>query len=505
MTPQQKKNTSAVLTLAMLVVVLACLWSCESQEPVTPDKNDLQQTDRLTEILNMGFVKDDIQDMGDYYLVEGDIYFSKQDVKRDKGQGSREQQASTNNLVSYHEQPNITVAVDASIPSSGVDNWRSEIIQALDNWNGISDFAINFTYITAGTADITIISDNGVLANNVIAAAEFPSGGLAGYRIRINLDFNSNMTVSSGTKVYNMVHELGHCIGFRHTNWASRGESASPEGANLIPGTPTADNNSVMNGGTALFSWAGFSTYDVVGAQTLYPRPRLFIVQGATLYGVNGSDGQWAPIGTSTWANSRVMTNVNGSLYIVQDPGLYKTSAKNAVWSQVGTGDWSGTNIMTKLDGYLYMVQTFGLYRTDPGTGAYARVGTGDWTGSSAMTADSQSLYIIQSYGLYKVDPSNGTWVRLGTGDWTGTSLLTSSGGYLYAIQGAGLYRIDPNTGSYVSVGTATWAGSNLMSAYDGYLYIVQSPGLYRLNTATGTYVTLSPNSWAGSTAMTTF
>lgn len=498
-----KPSTFPVRCLA-LSLMLVSLFSCDTQEPVVPDGDGLKQTERLQEILDIGFERSDIEDLGDYYLVEGDIYFSK-DGSTPTSVDGRKGQASTNNLISYAERPNITVRIDGSIPSSGVDDWRNEIQLAIDHWNSIADFGINLVYVSSGTADITVQSDGGLLPNGAIASGEFPAGGLAGYRILINLDFNSNSTVSSSSKEYNMVHEFGHCLGFRHTNWVSRGESSSPDGANQIPGTPATDGNSVMNGGTALNSWAGFSTYDVIGAQNLYPRARLYIVQGASLYGVNVSNGEWAPIGTSTWINSRVMTNVNGLLYIVQDPGLYQASAKSASWSQVGTGDWSGTNIMTNQDGYLYMVQTFGLYRTIPGTGAYARVGTGDWTGSSAMTADSQSLYIVQSYGLYKVNPTTGTWVRLGTGDWTGTNLLTSMGGYLYAVQGAGLYRIDPNTGSYVSVNADDWTGSNLISAYDGYLYIVQSPGLYRVNVSDGSYVTLSASSWAASTAMTAF
>jgi hypothetical protein len=496
-----KARTLTVSSFALLLTLVS-LISCETQEPVVTSSTELEQTDKLQEILDIGFDRRDIQDKGDYYLVEGDIYFSKNDSEKPRADG-RKDQASTNNLVSYAERPNITVRIDGSIPSSGVDDWRNEIQQSIDHWNGIADFGINLIYSTSGTADITVLSDNGVLEDPVLAAAEFPSGGLAGYRIRINLDFNGNTTMSSSQKVHTIVHEFGHCIGFRHTNWASEGTGSV--GANPIPGTPSSDGASVMNGGTPFNSWAGFSTFDVIGAQNLYPRPRLYIVQGASLYGVNVSNGEWASIGTSTWINSRVMTNANGLLYIVQDPGLYQASTKSASWSQVGTGNWTGTNLMTNQDGYLYMVQTFGLYRMTPGTASYTRVGTGDWTGSTAMTADSQSLYIVQSYGLYKVNSTTGTWVRLGTGDWTGTNILTSHNGYLYAVQGAGLYRIDPNTGSYASVNVDDWTGSNLISAYDGYLYIVQPPALYRVNASNGTYVTLSANSWGGSTAMTAF
>jgi hypothetical protein len=67
------------------------------------------------------------------------------------------------------------------------------------------------------------------------------------------------------------VHEIGHTLGFRHTNWQARGEPESPYGANQIPGTPPSDFYSVMNGGTANNDWAGFSYYDRTAIRTLFP------------------------------------------------------------------------------------------------------------------------------------------------------------------------------------------------------------------------------------------
>src|SRR5207248_9168131 len=64
----------------------------------------------------------------------------------------------------------------------------------------------------------------------------------------------------------------GHAIGLRHTNWQGL-ETAAPFGANQIPGTPQTDANSVMNSGTGLREWAGFSTYDKLAGFWLYPRP----------------------------------------------------------------------------------------------------------------------------------------------------------------------------------------------------------------------------------------
>ena len=66
-----------------------------------------------------------------------------------------------------------------------------------------------------------------------------------------------------------MTHELGHTLGFRHTNWSALGESVSPWGAGQIPNTPTSDAASVMNGQT-IPAWNGFSAYDEKAAIWMY-------------------------------------------------------------------------------------------------------------------------------------------------------------------------------------------------------------------------------------------
>src|SRR5687768_10706659 len=100
-----KPKNLSVFSFALLLTSVSLL-SCDSQEPIVPDKDALKQTDKLQEILDIGFQQSDIQDMGDYYLVEGDIYFSKDDSGESKDVNGRKDQASTNNLVSYHERTN---------------------------------------------------------------------------------------------------------------------------------------------------------------------------------------------------------------------------------------------------------------------------------------------------------------------------------------------------------------------------------------------------------------
>jgi len=224
-------------------------------------------------LIDLGFRADMIEDKGNYFLVEGDIVFQKDALEKAINRLSKTTQAATDYGVDYSKVQYMIVKIDGGMPSSGSDNWRPEIEQAITEWNNVTNCAAQFQLDnSASSPDITILSDGNALADNVIASAEAPSiDGNPGFRIQVNLDFLSDMTVSSGTKKYNMVHEMGHCIGFRHTNWSGRNET-TPLG---IPHTPNTgsnpDPNSVMNGGTALNTWAGFSSWDVTAAQVLYP------------------------------------------------------------------------------------------------------------------------------------------------------------------------------------------------------------------------------------------
>jgi len=267
--------------IIIFCVVLIQLWSCKREEVgETIDKQDDALYRALT---SAGIPPKSIQDLGAYYLVEDDLLFKKGDTDIEKVKSFFRNGEDATNIIQKKgsskgqtRTPSIINSLNVDLISYTYDfndfGWARAVEKALGHWSNIASTKVNFYPTKIGNTtgnQILFTFDQGVLPDNVIAAAEFPSNGGVGFRVRINPDFNSGMTVSDAGKVYNMVHEIGHCLGLRHTNWQANGEAQS--GAIQIPGTPTSDQNSVMNGGTALNLWNGFSTYDIIAAQTLYP------------------------------------------------------------------------------------------------------------------------------------------------------------------------------------------------------------------------------------------
>ncbi|WP_337964764.1 M57 family metalloprotease [uncultured Flavobacterium sp.] len=268
------------LFFAFAISILFLFQNCSDENSNENNtESALTETPVVKKLIEMGYQKEMIKEYDKFYLVQGDLMFSK-NINDYSKKGTLNRHASTNNLVSSTNVTSMTVYVDPSIPTGGVDDWRSAITNAISDLNNITGSTVHFELSTSAASDIIIKSDPSAFVglNNVIAAAGFPVNNQPYNQVLINLDFNGNVTVLEASKRYNMVHELGHCIGLRHTNWDIRGEGVGP-GANLIPNTPSQDPNSVMNGGTANSSWNGFSVYDLVAIRYLYPTPPVILPQ----------------------------------------------------------------------------------------------------------------------------------------------------------------------------------------------------------------------------------
>ena len=261
------KTIRTLATFAAAALVAAC---SDAPTSTAPTEESVDQTLRR-QVEALGFRGDMIEDFGDYVLVEGDIYLTKEHLRsvpvRDGTDPlSPRFQYRTTALVGSTKVNNITVDVSGLASQPG---WQAAAREALTHWSGITDSHVRM--VEGGPADITVATT--CTSYNVAAYASWPSGGNPGSTIYVNNCFG--YATSHAQKVHNMVHEFGHTIGFRHSNYTKLGESAGAEGAVHIWGTPTSGNatGSVMNGGTALNSWAGFAASDLTATRTIYPLP----------------------------------------------------------------------------------------------------------------------------------------------------------------------------------------------------------------------------------------
>jgi hypothetical protein len=240
------------LTLASLALFFAGLNSCAKTADETTSQ-ELSQ-DIQDKILALGFSPQNARAADDGYVVEGDIYLTREDLDRQLEyqllRVGDEEQYRTTNLVTGLPR-NITVWINSG---NGGNKLPTSYIAALDEaiarFNA-ENLQITFSRINSNSAQIDVTKGTG----NYLASAGFPTSGGAPYgSIKVNPNAIGNQPQSTVASI--LAHEMGHCIGFRHTDYMNRSyscggqavnEGAANVGAILIPGTPSGpDPNSWM-------------------------------------------------------------------------------------------------------------------------------------------------------------------------------------------------------------------------------------------------------------------
>lgn len=247
------------------VLVAACLTEvgdetdvsslvCAPIPKASPDREEREAIEA------MGFCGSSAVDAGDGYVVEDDIFIAKS--------GLHDKQIVHD--VRIDRFP-LTVLVHPSLATGDAHDFTSAVQAAINAWNAIPDTGVRLVFTTASTADIRVMDDEAEggpdIGGEILARGDFP-GSDPGGRIRINLSA-PEMPLTESQKIRLVAHELGHTIGFRHTNARHLGDLEGTP----INGTPADDPTSVMNGGEEykLATWSGFSTGDRDAARIIYP------------------------------------------------------------------------------------------------------------------------------------------------------------------------------------------------------------------------------------------
>ena len=271
-------------TIFAVSLILLTLFSCNKED----DTNSLNQEatkitpEILGKISSLSLNNKDVKVVKntkldgtteDAFLIEGDILMTKEQLdKMDLYGGITTEQYRTNNLVSAPRTIRV-VGLSGTGTTALSANIRAGLQAAINRYNNLGlalTFTLTFSSNTSG-ANIVVRRQTGSAGG----VAGFPSGGLPFNTVTLYSGLDS---YSTGVNAHVSAHEIGHCIGLRHTDWFSRqscgsnkSEGTAGVGAVLIPGTPSGyDATSYMRACFSGSETGAFNSNDITAINYLY-------------------------------------------------------------------------------------------------------------------------------------------------------------------------------------------------------------------------------------------
>lgn len=233
-----------------------------------------KKSDHFESLDDLGQIKQSLKQAGfdtsfgfykhrDGYIVENDIYLTLDQIKNLDSKSnqlidltfgdnnSKDNVGKVNGKISHYGTSNsVLTNLSKRTISVYIDPYFSSYYQAcldsaINRYNAV-DFGLSFTRVyNINQAEIKVVPTN-TLPAGVLGESGFPSGGIPYQEVRLSTSFFNNSTYrADGIAV--IAHEIGHCIGFRHTDAINRAyscgsggnEGAAGVGLNHIPYTPT--------------------------------------------------------------------------------------------------------------------------------------------------------------------------------------------------------------------------------------------------------------------------
>jgi hypothetical protein len=301
------------------------------------------------------------------FVIDGDMmmslksaseHYAKAAATSSENPGGKTTQRRYTFLMNSTAARSVTIYADGSVPGA----WQTAIDQSINNWNSTDClFKLSRTGSSSGASIIfSVYTDAGT---NVVAYSYLPNGsGNSGNGVSINLNANG---LSAGQKQFAITHELGHSLGFLHTD--------QTDGI-LIPETPDAsDPKSIMN--SYVLEWAGYTYYDVLSYGIIYPNAdntkRFLRYYNGTatdhFYTLNSSELNGGAGGYTFERGAGYMytSQVSGTVPLYR---YYNADAKDHFYttnySTLGAG--AGGYVLEWVAGYLFATQVSGtrpLYR----------------------------------------------------------------------------------------------------------------------------------------------
>lgn len=286
----------AAVTLAALAIVACSAEDVEGDEDLIANQEEDEQTLEIIDNLAVAGVPEEGIEVNEegLVIVGGDAVVTLEasremagllrNGEEPEGEGDQFRQYRTTNVIAA-EIDNICINGSALTPyanlSAGLDG-------AIANYNN-QNLTFNMTRISgpSGAGCDRVITMN-VWIGSTSAQAGFPAGGLPYPTVYVGTGIAGYGTAVS---THVITHELGHCVGFRHTDYYNRGISGCPggnegqssSGAHHIPNTPTTAvyNGSIMNACYNSGSTGIWDPEDIDALHQLYGRDCCAVGSGA--------------------------------------------------------------------------------------------------------------------------------------------------------------------------------------------------------------------------------
>ncbi|HEX2682997.1 MAG TPA: M57 family metalloprotease [Ferruginibacter sp.] len=237
----------------LALLLTGSIVSCKKAPTDDLNANGLTQAEREL-IASAGFNGNWAEKTAEGYLIEGDILLTTAQLRELVAVNpnelviANEEHYRTTNVVSVPStgQRTITVRLGSGFPSY----YSTGLDQALARYNNLN-LRIRFQRVSSGGEIIISGSNLGTTSTGgciLGRSSGFPSNNgnpASGFTLSTSSCATSYLnTANKADEV--MAHEIGHCIGFRHTDYMNRSscgqnsnEGSAGVGAIWIPGTPT--------------------------------------------------------------------------------------------------------------------------------------------------------------------------------------------------------------------------------------------------------------------------
>lgn len=272
-------------TTSLVLICAGMLGSCKKSSSHEMEQQGLTNDEKAL-IAAAGFNSNWAEKRPDgNYLIEGDILLSSDQLRELNGAMdhelivANEEHYRTTNIVSTPNSGSrvITVSLGSGFPSY----YSTGLDQALARYNSYG-LKITFQRVASG-GDIVISGANlGTSGGGCILgqASGFPTRqGNPSKGFTLSTSSCATSYINTAAKADEvMAHEIGHCIGFRHTDYMNRSscgqnsnEGSAGVGAIHIPNTPTTVTGSYNSWMMACTNGsAAFGSADGVALQYVY-------------------------------------------------------------------------------------------------------------------------------------------------------------------------------------------------------------------------------------------